>query len=394
MLRNITVLEIGEYITIPYAGRLLAEAGASIFKAEPPEGDVTRRLPPFIEDVPDLDASAYFAFLNAGKLSITLRRNSTIAPSLIQTIVETHDVDVIISDTLDLYGIDGESLAEYFPNLSVISVSGFGENGPFGDFLAPDIIAMAESGNMNKMGYPERPPTRPRIPSADFWTGQYVALTALATVLGVTLQSSEGQYVEISKREAAMTTAEGTFTAYSYSGEVTERTGDGYANQDGQPGIPAIFQTADGYISAAVTGAGWHSFCTDVTERAELLDDPRFETRENRLKNLDKIRNVVEDYTIERKKWDLFEEFQEAGIPAGVASTPADVLDFNHLKERSFWEKLTLPEGHSITAPGSPMKVDGERLDLDEVPSLGEHNPKVYGPLKDQHAEKMILEGI
>ncbi|RQH02475.1 CaiB/BaiF CoA transferase family protein [Natrarchaeobius oligotrophus] len=373
MLEHYTVLEVGDYVAVPYAGKLLGDCGADVIKVEPPDGDSARRVPPFV-DGDGRSESASFGYLNTSKRSVTLSPSSDRAPELLEDAIETLEIDLVLESRLDDYGIDGRTLQERDDGLTVVSVSGFGSDGPFAEFSGPEIVAMAESGQMNKMGYPDEPPLRPRVKSADFWAGQHAAIGGLAALLVRDLQNGCGQYVDVAARDVAITYMEGFLAGYSWSGEPTERTGLGYPDQDGQPGLPALYEAADGYVSAAVSDARWDAFCEDVLERPELTEDDRFATPEARLENLPAMREVVESYTGQRGKWELFEEFQDNGIPCGIVQTPTELLEFEHLRERGFWTDLELPNGETVTVPGSPFRVDGSQLPMDAPPALGEDN--------------------
>jgi len=373
-----SVLEVGEYVAVPYAGKLFSDLGADVLKIEPREGDVARRVGPF-EGAPDPDASGFFGYLNTGKRSVTLARGDGIAPDVLCDLIETEGIDLVIEEDLVAYGVDPVELAEAFPDLSVVSLSAFGATGPYREYDAPELVAMAESGHVNKMGYPDEAPLRPRIKSADYWAGQYVALSGVSALLARDLQGGDGRYVDVSKRAAAVTYMEGFVAAYSWQGATTERTGYGYPDQGDQPGYPAIFETRDGYVSISPSGGSWEAFCTDVLERPELVDDERFATPSDRTENLDAIREVIQETVRARGKWELLEEFQAVGIPSAVTATPEDVAEFEHLKEREFWQDVPLSNGEEVTMPGFAFRLNKETIEMERPPRLGEHNKKVYG---------------
>ena len=376
-----SVLEIGEYVAAPYAGKLFSGIGADVLKVEPPEGDVARRVGPFYEDDPRPENSGYFAYLNTGKRSVTLDPESDEAPAAIRALIEQEGIDLVIETALREYGVDPEALCEEYTELTVTSISGFGATGPFQEFEAPEIVAAAESGQMNKMGYPEQPPTRVRIKALDYMGGEYAAFSSMAALFTRDNVSGEGQYVDVSSREAGTSSLEFFIPGYSYSGETTQRTGTGYARQgEDQEGFPTIYPAADGHFSAAVnTPDTWKAFCEHILEDPELADDERFNTLDSIIENSLQAREIIEDYTSQHEKWELLEEFQAVGIPSAVTATPEDVAEFEHLKEREFWQDVPLSNGEEVTMPGFAFRLNKETIEMERPPRLGEHNKKVYG---------------
>lgn len=392
-LSSYTVLEVGEYVAAPYAGKLFSDLGADVLKVEPPEGEIGRHVGPFDDETPDANASGFFGFLNTGKRSVTLARETAVAPGVIESLVAAEGVDVVIEEELVRYGVDPCEFADGNDSLSVISISGFGDTGPFREYAAPDLIAWAESGHMNKAGYPESQPTRPRLKSTDYWTGEVAALCALSALLYRDLQGGSGQFVDVPKREVALSALEYFIAGYSWSGETTQRTGDGYPDQGTQYGFPTVFPAADGHFSAAVTTPGvWEVFCEYVLERPELVDDERFATQDARQDNLDAVEEIVREYTRQHEKWEMLETFQELGIPCAVTTEPREVVEFEQLEARDFWQDVPLPNGTTVTMPGFPFRPDLKEVAMSRAPRLGEHNESVYAGL-DYDLEQLASTG-
>lgn len=375
-----SVLEIGEYVAVPYAGKLFSDLGADVLKVEPPDGDVARRISPFSSG-PGTDSSGFFGYLNTGKRSVTAPENG-LGRDVIGDLVESEGIDLLLENRLSAYGIDPASLSDAYPAVSVVSLSGFGATGPWQDYLAPDLVAWAESGQMNKMGYPDRAPTRTRIKSADYWGGQMAAIAGLSALFHRDVQGHGGQFVDVSKREAAISAMEFFIAGYSWGGEPTMRRGDGYPDQGPELGYPTIYEAADGYVSAAVLGTErWTAFCEELLGRPELAEAERFATGNQMRRNSAEVQEIVEGYTRERGKWELFEEFQSVGIPSAVTATPADVVEFEHLDVRGFWQEVPLADETPVTMPGFPFRVDRNEVAMGRPPRLGEHNDQVFSTL-------------
>lgn len=369
-LRGHAVLEVGQYVSAPYAGKLLSDLGARVLKVEPPGGDVARDVGPFGEGRPRTDASAFFGYLNTGKESVTLARNGS-APGVLTGLIEAADVDLVIEEDLESYGVDPAALSAAYPDVSVVSLSGFGRSGPFQDYAAPDIVLAAESGQMNKMGYPDRPPTRMRIKSLEYLSGIYAAAAGL-TALVARERGQPGQHVDLAKRETGIASLAFFITGYSWSGDTTERTGDGFPLQDDDTHSKMIYEATDGHVS--VSPSRWEAFCEDVIDRPDLVEDERFATRQARRENIEDLRTVIEENLLDRQKWNVFNDLQAAGMPSAVTTTVTDIADFEHLQARDFWRTVELPTGEAVTMPGFPFLVEGDRPEMERAPRLGEHD--------------------
>ena len=375
-----TVLEVGEYVSAPYGGKLLSDLGARVIKIEPPNGDIARSVGPFPEEVPDANASGFFGYLNTGKHSIIVDPSSAQVESRLSNLIGRYDVDIVIENRLPQYEVEPASLLDQHSDLVVVSITGFGTTGPWRGYHGPEIISTAESGQMNKMGYPHRPPSRLRIKNTDYMGGQYAALAALSAIAHKIFQGGTGQHIDVSKREAGAASLEYFLTGYSWSGHTTERQGNGYPKQGNDITSWTISETSDGHISASV-GGNWEIFCSEFLDRPELLEDERFVTREARADNREAVNEIIESYLQANEKWDLFWEFQEHGIPSAVTATPADIVSFEHLKIRDFWQEIPLPNGTTVTMPGFPFRVNHSRVDMNRAPKLGEHTAEYLEPL-------------
>lgn len=378
MLSGCRVVEVGEYVAVPYAGKLLSDLGADVWKIESPDGDLARRVGPFLDDSPGVERSEFFGYLNTGKRSVTVPPAGATSGDFIHDLIREEAVDLVIEDRLTEYGIDSEDLADGFEDVSVVSVTDFGATGPWQEYEAPDIVGWAESGHMNKMGYPDNAPTRLGLKAIEYWTGQVAAITGLAALLDTLLQDAPGQHVDLAKREVGVSTMEHFIAAHSWTGGVSHRSGHGYPSQGDEEGFPTIWETKDGHVSASVTDPGrWEVFCEEFVGKPELAEDERFATQAARQNHRQEVRAIIEEYIATQEKWPLFERFLDHHIPAAVNSTVEDVADLDHLEARKFWSSIPLPSGEPITMPGFPFLVNGERPEQHRPPILGEHN-EVY----------------
>ncbi len=378
-LSQYSVLEVGEYVSAPYAGQLLAGVGADVIKIERPAGDVSRQVGPFIDDVPRLEESAFFGYLNAGKRSVTLDLESATAEAVIHDLIDEYDVDLVVENCLTEYGIDPRGLADRHDGLVVVSATGFGLEGPWQEYETPEIVSAAESGQMNKMGYPDRPPTRLRIKALEYIGGMYAVIGGLSALFHRDANDGSGQHVDVSNREAGSSSMEYYLTGYSWSGHTSNRQGDSYANQGSEQGLRNLYAAADGYISTVPPDL--ELLVNDILEQPDYLADDPISLDEEADINDDALHEAIEKCTSQVGKWELFEQLQEHGHPVAITATPEDIVGMDHLEARNFWKAVELPDGDTVTLPGFPFRLDGDTMDLGPIPGLGEHDDEIFDAL-------------
>ena len=125
-----------------------------------------------------------------------------------------------------------------------------------------------------------------------------------------------------------------------------------------------------------------------------LAEDERLNTQDRRQENIELVEEIVTEYTREHEKWELLEQFQEIGIPSAVTTEPREVVEFEHLREREFWQEVPLPNGTPATMPGFPFRPGGPdgRVEMERAPRLGEHSAEVYASLS-YDAERLASAG-
>ena len=234
-------------------GRLLRELGMDVVKVESPEGDPQRSEPPFAKDRPHREGSLPFAYLNAGKRGITLDLTRSEGRKLLLDLVEQSDVvlDSHAPGTLDKWDLGFSALTKRQPKIILVSLSGFGQSGPYRDYLSPDIVTTAMGGLLYISGDPSLTPCMP--PGTQSYT--YSSLCAAYGVMLALWQREEtgmGMHVDTSV-QASMALHEHVAFTYSAEGRLMKRAGSQH-----QHAAPAnLFPCQDGYISLFVTQRHW-----------------------------------------------------------------------------------------------------------------------------------------
>lgn len=327
-LEGVRVLEIGGGIAAGYATRWLAGFGADVVRVEGPPGELT-----FDEEV----------YLLAGK-----RRVEAEGAELLQLALRA---DILVEDRrpgeLARLGLDPSELREAKPALVVVSVTPFGQTGPYRYYEATNIVAHAAGGLMSLTGTPDRPPLV-NAGSQAFYLGGLNAFSAAITAYYGALVHGEGDWIDISMQEAAasMTELHGPRSEYMQTGP-TIRSGNHVSS------VWGIYPLADGYGGVCALARQIPAFFRVVGEPE--LQDPRFSEPMQRLQNDDELRAILYGWFSTQTKADLLRLGPEHKVPFGAVMTPADLLANDSLAERDFFDPVALPGGGVARIPGRPF---------------------------------------
>jgi benzylsuccinate CoA-transferase BbsF subunit len=362
-LEGLRVIELGERVAAPYCGRLFAESGAEVIKVEPPGGDVTRRWGPFPGDEPDPEHSGLFHFLNADKRSIVLDLTRPDERETFRDLVAGADVLIESQRPADLerWGLDYASLAERNVDLVMISLTPFGQTGPYRDWKGYDLNAYHLAGTGSRYcGRPGEPPLEQGTFLADFYGAVAAAAWGLAATIGRETAGG-GQHLDVATSEVLATTMVGGWNVPGYVrfGYRSTRTGVGLS------GAPAsILPCADGHAWVmALEPTQWKGL-------ARVMGDPEwmhleiFDDIWKRGQQSDIVYGLIEEWTRERSKWEVMEACQDAGCPATAIMTVEEVVQHPHLVERGFVVSLEDESGSGETMPnlGPPFRPSRSRV--------------------------------
>jgi CoA:oxalate CoA-transferase len=314
-LYGVRVVEIAQLASGPYCCALLASLGASVHKIEPPAGDLSRTLPPFIDG-----ESAFFRALNHEKTLETVDLKSPAGRARGAELLSSADVLVhnLSAGAATRLGLDTEELRGTYPGLVVCAISAFGSHGDEAHRVGVDLIFQAESGLMSVTGLAEGPPFRAGTNIPDLFAG---VLAALGVLAGLRERDASGMAPAVSLSLIASTVAlQSTwFTALS-SGLSLSRMGN-----DSPFSAPnGTFRAADVELAISIVGdRQWASFC-NVLELES--DDPRFATNDLRCRNRIPLRKAIEDKLAAGDAAYWVESLVAAGLPAGLIRTYDEVV--------------------------------------------------------------------
>lgn len=369
-LADIAVLDCTQMLSGPFATQLLVELGADVVKIERPgHGDITRAVGP---EVGETGLSAYFVAMNRGKRSVELDLSTEEGAASFLRLVEAADVvmENYRPGTMEKWGLDFETLKRHNEDIIYCSISGF-LDGPYRDLAAFDMVVQALSGSMSVTGPADGPPARPGIPIGDISSGMYAVI---ATVIALYNREDRGaQHIEVPMFEGLVSW-------------LVERAGRTFVLDEPYPRLGTVhpslapyraFPSEDGWFACAIASqTTWRTFC-EAIDRADLLEDSRFETNRSRVEHRDALAAELEPIFARRSTEEWFDLFREYGIPGAPIKNTLEVFEDEHLRASDRLSDLEL-DGVEMPFALCPIDFkDGFTPRDGEPPSLGEHTGAV-----------------
>jgi len=390
-LEGIVVVDLGQMVSAPYCAKLFSDYGALVIKVEPPGcGDVSRRLGPFPGDVPHPEKSGLFHFLNTNKRGITLDVDTGAGRDLLLRLLA--DADVLIENDpparMRERGLDYPSLEQVNPDLVAISITPFGQSGPYSDWNGCDLNAFHLSGASHRYcGLPGEPPLEHGTFSADFYGAAAGAAWGLAATLGRE-RVGGGQHVDVSCAEAIAATFVGgqNIGAYAQDGVFEHRTGVGMPL-----GAPAtILPCKDGHVWMLALEPGQWNGLVEVMGNPEWAQLEMFQDMFVRAQNADVIYPMIQEWTMQHGKLEIMERCQAAGCPVTAVFTVEEAARHPHLRERGYIVGLEHPELGRFRTLGAPFKLpESPGGPREAAPLLGQHNAEIYSDRLGLSAEEL-----
>ncbi len=375
-LEGIKVLDLSQGISGPYCTKLLAAFGAEVLKVEPPgQGDGARQAGPFRDDLPDLETSALFLYLNTGKKGITLDLKKPAGRDLCKRLVQ--DVDVLVENFRPGYlsGLElgPENLQAVQPGLIMTSITEFGQNGPYRDFKGGRLVENALSGYMYVNGDPDREPLAGGGEQPAYQGGLHAYTGIMAALINRQI-TGQGRYLDISTMECMASLHQFTINRYVYSGKIQKRAGNRYLWSH----PIAVYPCRDGQVSISASTEDQTERLLLLMEMPHLLEDPRFRTGFLRLAHAEEFDLLVRPWFAQRTKKEIVESCQEWRVPAAPVNEVGDLLKDEQYKARDYWVGLDHPEAGRLFYAGPPFKMSETPAEYLRAPLLGEHNEEVY----------------
>jgi CoA:oxalate CoA-transferase len=381
-LGDIKVIELSQYISGPYCGMLLAGLGADVTKIEPPAaGDISRRCGPFPDDIPHTDMSGLFHYLNRNKKGVTL---DILKPTGREIFLELlKDADVLIeglspSRAKELK-LDYDCLHAINPKLNVISITPFGQTGPYKDYKAYAINAGAIGGMSSIVGDPRREPLAPVFSLGHFQTG-IIASNAIMFALLAGRKVKTGQHIDISEAESWSIFHTGNVvSAFVYGGRKRNRSG----HRTFAPYPYTLLPCKDGYLSMiALRGSEWKRFLEIIGDGKIpqwYASDERFKDRAKAgMEYSEVLDGLLSPWLMSHTREEIFTRCREKHVPFMPVRNMDEVVNCEHLTKREYFDTIQCTGTKGFKCPGAPVRFSESPWALnDTAPSLSEHNHAV-----------------
>ena len=377
-LDGLVVVSIEQAVAAPYLTSRLADAGARVIKVERPEGDFARGYDHLVHG-----ESAYFVWLNRGKESVCLDLKAEADRALLERMAATADVFVqnLAPGAVDRLGFAPERLRRDYPRLVTVSISGYGDEGPFRDLKAYDLLVQAEAGLSSITGTPDAM-ARVGVSVCDIAAGMTAFQAVLQALIGRSV-TGRGRHVAVSLFHALADWMNVPYMQYAYGGVTPQRSGlnhptiapyGAYSCRDGRAVLFSIQNERE-----------WAGFCRDVLELPEVATDERFSLNVRRVANRAALDVVVEGVFALHDRDAMAGRLERARIAYGRVSTMADLK--HHPQNRHV--TVETPSGPvTYLAPGALH--DGALPAFRPVPGLGQHTDALraeFGAGKARAAE-------
>lgn len=370
-LTGIRVLDFSRIIAGPLCTMQLADMGADVIKVENPDaGDDTRRM-----TNPNAGGEGHFFLaFNRSKQSLALDPRTEDGKSVLMGLLE--DTDVLVENyrpgVMKRFGLDYESLKDKFPKLIYLSVSAYGQTGPMWDRPGFDPVLQAESGMMSLTGEADGEPMRHALSLVDTMTGLQ-AVGAVCAALLARGQSGRGQRIDLALMDMAVASLGNAGLYYLCSGEQPKRAGNSHMTS-----TPTnLFYAEDGPLYMALgTNRLYANLCTDVLERPDLVDDPRFKEPTDRLANRPALFKILADVFKTRPRAEWMKRMRH--LPAGPVRMVGEALESEEVAARGMVAEIDHPKAGPIRVIGSPLNFSDSKLRPYEAPpTLGQHTETI-----------------
>jgi formyl-CoA transferase len=352
-LSGLKVVEMGQLIAGPFAGKTLADFGADVIKIEPPgSGDPLRNWR-LIQD----GTSVWWQVQSRNKRSIALDLRSAEGQDIARQLIG--EADVLIENfrpgTLEGWGLSWEALSALNPKLIMLRISGYGQTGPYRDLPGFGAIGEAMGGLRHLTGEPGRVPVRCGISIGDTLAALHGTIGVLMALYHRQAHGGKGQVIDVALHEAVFNVMESLVPEYSAFGAVREAAGSAL------PGIAPsnAYRCGDGFTLVAGNGDSIFKRLMHAIGRDDLGNDPALADNAGRVKRVAEIDAAIEDWTRTRTVAEVMEVLNGARVPVGKVYTARDIVEDPHYRARDMILRQPTRDGHVVEVPGIVPKLLG-----------------------------------
>ena len=371
-LEGVVVIDLGQVYQGPYAGFLMAQAGATVIKVEPPNGEPVRHRARISKG-----NAVPFAMLNANKRNISLNLKSPEGATVLKELAAKADVLIenYAPGVLDRLGVGYSVLSAINPRLIYGSATGYGLSGPDRDNLAMDLTVQAVSGIMSVTGFADGPPVKAGPAITDFISGVHL-YAGILTALYDREKSGRGRLVEIAMVETVYPAMASNLADVFNRKAAAPRTGNRHGGLAEAP--YNVYPASDGYVAIiSVNESHWIGLARAMG-RPELAEDPRLKTVLDRLKHIDLTDQIVSEWSSRLTRNEIAEICRAHRVPCAAVRDLLEVTEDNHLHARGMLREIEHPEYGDILVHRSPLVLH-DAAAPEYIPSarLGQHNSEI-----------------
>ncbi len=398
-LAGVRVLDFTHVWAGPYCTLQLAHLGAEVMRVETSRHPcINRIIPPFADGQAGVNRAGSFNQWNQGKRSLQIDLRHPRAAELACEIVRHCDVVVenFAPGVLARMGLGYETLRQYKPDLVMLSISGYGQYGPYRDYVSLGQQTAARAGMFWITGYPNDVPRQVGISYADPVAGVFGAFGIISALLHRD-RTGEGQHIDLSMWETLEMMLAESIIEYDLTGRQPERMGNHDKWIAPHEAYRAAGDAEQWVTIAAPTEAEWQRLCHAIGQ-PRLADDPRFRTAELRKRNEAELDEIITSWTRTRDRWEIAQTLQQAGVAAFPTLNNRDVASDTHMRARGFLLERDHPEIGRRTHAGIPWTMSGTPCSVRAAaPLLGADTDSILSTLLGYCAEKIAqlrAEGV
>lgn len=378
-LRGLRIVDFSRVLSGPYCTALLADLGAEVVKVEAPGGDDYRHVAPFRNG-----ESALFTLVNRGKKSVVLDLKTPEGLEAARALARQADavVENFRPGVAARLGIGWDDLRAVNPSLVYLSISGFGQTGPWADRPAYDTIIQGLCGIMDATGAPDGPPTLVGEALSDVVSGLFGAWALVAALLGRERAraggAAQGQHIDLAMFDSMMALMVTPVAVALFTGRAPERVG----NRHPLSAPFGFYKAADGYFSVAVLNDRQFSAFCDAIGAPDMTADTRFSSDESRARHESLLRERIEIWSGSRSVAEAVAALQAAGVPGGPLQDVLQALSSEQAAARGLVMPVEDPRLPGLRLVRQPaLFTDGEPEPPGRAPILGEHTEALLGAL-------------
>jgi len=391
---------------------LLAQLGADVIVVEPPGGSSARKQGPFFHDNPDPENSLFWLGYNVNKRGITLDITKNEGRDILLDLAKKSDIVIeeFRPGYLDAINCGYNVLSSVKKDIIMVSITPFGQQGPYRDYCSSDLTLMALGGHAYLSGDPDREPLCVAVPQTYLLAGAHSAMVSLIALWHRDMTGT-GQQIDISLHECATWISFVSFNFWDFQQIILKREGHWRAHGD-KHRMRTVYPCKDGYVCLWVLGGSagakgqnnlrmWALSEGLVDDFWKDFDYENWDAYRTTQDICDRLAESIDKFLVTKTKEELYRAATKKGIYLAPVNSISDVLDDEQLKFRDFWVQLEYPEmGVSLTHPGDFVKAIYESTVVTKwrrAPHIGEHNKDVYSSLlgiTDDDLKKMKSRGV